>query len=226
MAKRKSKPSFNLEAELFKSDHFFIAGVDEVCRGCLAGPIVAGAVIFDNKYYKDPKFLKKLAIPALEREKRQFIDDSKKLTAEQRQRFVEIITKHALDIALGEVSAAEIDNIGIGAANILAFQRAIKNLKKCEFALIDGRNFRGFDMKYKTVEKGDSISISIAAASIIAKVYRDNLMASIDDSIYGFADNKGYGHKDHYEAIQKNGPSPHHRKSFIKNIWTNQESLF
>jgi len=226
MAAKKSKPSFELEEALYREGHFFIAGIDEVGRGSLAGPIVAGAVIFSKEYFSDKKLSNKLVIPALERTKRQFIDDSKKLTQEQREEFVKVIMEHALDTGIGEVSAAEIDLMGIGKANILAFKRAIDKLKNCDFALIDGRHFRGFDMNYKTVEKGDSKSISIAAASIIAKVYRDNLMKSIDDGIYDFADHKGYGNPDHIEAIRKNGPCPHHRRSFIRNIWTNQDSLF
>lgn len=225
MPTEKNKPSFKLETEIQSGGYFAIAGIDEVGRGALAGPIVAGAVIFSEEYYLDKKLSQKLVIPNSTK-KGQFINDSKKLTREQREEFVGVIMEQAFNTGIGEVSAAEIDTMGIGKANILAFRRAIDNLKKCDFALIDGRHFRGFDLKYKTVEKGDSISISIAAASIIAKVYRDNLMSSIDDSIYDFANHKGYGNPEHIESIQKNGPGPHHRKSFIRNIYTNQDSLF
>jgi len=225
MPTEKNKPSFKLETEIRSGGYFAIAGIDEVGRGALAGPIVAGAVIFSEEYYLDEKLSQKLVIPNSTK-KGQFINDSKKLTREQREEFVSVIMEQAFDTGIGEVSAAEIDIMGIGKANILAFRRAIDNLKKCDFALIDGRHFRGFDVAYKTVEKGDSISISIAAASIIAKVYRDNLMSSIDDSIYDFANYKGYGNPEHIESIQKNGPGPYHRKSFIRNIYTNQDSLF
>lgn len=188
-----------------------IAGVDEVGRGSIAGPIVAAAVVFNN--YE--KIIKKL----------RGINDSKVLSPTQRLEFDELIKKLAADFSIGIVEVQEIDKFGIGAANVIAFKRALDGLKKCNLALIDGRKFRGFEYEYICIEKGDSKSISIAAASIIAKVYRDALMQEIHDEIfrYDFASNKGYGSKAHYEAIKKYGPSGHHRKSFIKWYFEEQE---
>ena len=199
---KQPSPTFNFEKELSER-HGLIAGVDEVGRGALAGPIVAAAVIF-NKYEKITESLKG-------------INDSKKLSPTKRLNFDELIKRKAFDFGIGIVSADEIDHFGIGAANIIAFQRALKNIKKCDFVLIDGRKFRGFEYPYLCLEKGESKSISIAAASIIAKVYRDALMQEIHDEIfrYDFASNKGYGSARHFEALEKFGPSKFHRKTFL-----------
>lgn len=204
----------NFDEEKFYSDKFnTIAGIDEVGRGALAGPIVAGAVVF--KKYDDIINLLNL------------IKDSKVLNHKQRKECQKIIKKYALDIGIGIVKVSEIDYFGIGRANILAFDRAIKNMKKCDFALIDGRKFRGFEYPFKALIKGESKSISIAAASIIAKVYRDELMDKIHSEIkhYHFDSNKGYGSKIHIEAIKTFGPSKHHRKTFLKNIISNNIQL-
>lgn len=209
-----NEPNFKYELKCSKTN-FLIAGVDEVGRGALAGPIVAGAVIF-HEYENIIQELKE-------------VKDSKVLTHGKRMELDDLVKSKAHDFSIGVVSVEEIDHYGIGAANVTAFQRALKGLKKCDFALIDGRKFRGFDYKYLCLEKGESKSLSIAAASIIAKVYRDNLMEKLlKDDIYHFAENKGYGCKNHYEALEKYGPSIHHRKTFLKKFdnTKNQISLF
>lgn len=204
MKKTYSRPSFEIETKLRSEGYALIAGVDEVGRGALAGPIVAAAVVFDIE--KKFEGLRKIV-------------DSKIINKDDREDVEKIIRKEAISIGIGTVEVSEIDKFGIGAANILAFDRALQNIK-LDFVLIDGRNFRGFNHKFSCIEKGESKSISIAAASIIAKVYRDNLMDKLHiyNSIYGFNKHKGYGAKLHIEAIKKHGPSKHHRKSFLKNI--------
>lgn len=198
-------PNFNIETGLL-SQYSVIAGVDEVGRGSIAGPIVAAAVVF-KKY---DKVIKNLG----------GVNDSKKLTPLKRFELDRIIRAKAFDINIGIVEAEEIDKIGIGAANILAFKKALDGLKKCDMALIDGRQFHGFEYQFHCIEKGESKSISVAAASIIAKVYRDNIMEEIHEEIfrYDFASNKGYGSKHHFDAIAKYGLSRYHRKSFLKKV--------
>jgi len=197
-----TNPNFEYEKKYCLPDRI-VAGVDEVGRGALAGPIVAAAVVF--KKYDE-------IIQALEG-----VNDSKILSPTKRLKFDELIKSKAFDFSIGSVEAEEIDKFGIGCANIMAFDRALKGLKKCDFVLIDGRRFKGLDYKYLCLEKGESKSLSIAAASIIAKVYRDALMQEIHDEIfrYDFASNKGYGSAKHLEALEKFGPSKYHRKTFL-----------
>ena len=201
-------PTFENELKISSLGKKMIAGVDEVGRACLAGPIVAGAVIFDLD--NTEKLLR-----ALRRVKTR---DSKMLTATEREKASHYIKKTATAFGIGEVSSDEIDKFGIGAANILAFKRALDQIRGCDFALIDGRHFKGFDYDYRCIVKGDNISLSIAAASIIAKVYRDDLMKKLaeDHNKYGWAKNKGYGTRAHYDALLKHGPTQHHRKTFLK----------
>jgi len=210
-----TEPNFALEISFLK-DYPAIAGLDEVGRGAIAGPIVAGAVVFRD-YSAIKKSLKG-------------INDSKKLSPLKRIELDRVIRNCALDTSIGMAESWEIDLFGIGAANILVFKRALDGLKKCDLAIIDGRKFRGLNYKFKCFEKGDSRSISVAAASIIAKVYRDGLMEEIHEKIfrYDFASNKGYGSKRHYEALQKYGPCPFHRKSFLKKFhdFIDQKQLF
>jgi len=198
-------PNFEIETGLLKQ-YSIIAGVDEVGRGSIAGPIVAAAVVF-KKY---DRIIDKLSE----------VNDSKKLTPLKRFELDRVIRNNASDLGIGVVEADEIDRIGIGAANILAFKKAIDGLKKCDLALIDGRQFHGFEYQFHCIEKGESKSISVAAASIIAKVYRDNIMEDIHEEIfrYDFASNKGYGSKHHFEAIEKYGLSHYHRKTFLKKV--------
>ena len=211
-------PTFEYELEIAGGDDLIIAGVDEVGRGALAGPIVAAAVVFDYKIASDLYRSRQITR----------ISDSKLLTRTQREAADKIIRKRASEIAIGQVEVPEIDKFGIGAANVLAFKRALDGLSKCDFVLIDGRRFRGFEYGYRCLIKGDSKSISIAAASIIAKVFRDSLMAKLhkEFEIYNFAKNFGYGTKYHIETIKKHGPSSHHRKSFLKKISNSNHRLF
>lgn len=199
----KKTPTFEFERELKAQGYKIIAGVDEVGRGCLAGPIVVAAVVFSD--YEKVKPLKK-------------INDSKVLTKKQREELSKIVLNKASHFAYGEVTVEEIDKFGIGAANVMAFKRALDKINQCDFALIDGRKFRGFEYKYRCLEKGESKSISIAAASIIAKVYRDSLMQKLHKEIpeYGFETNMGYASDSHCEALRKLGPSLHHRRDFIR----------
>lgn len=207
------KPNFNFEIE-FSKQYGVVAGVDEVGRGALAGPIVASAVVFSN-YSKIKKSIGK-------------IRDSKILTPPEREVLDKIIRSEAADFAIGEVSVEEIDKFGIGAANVMAFKRALDGLKKCDFALIDGRRFHGLDRQFVCLEKGESKSISIAAASIIAKVYRDHLMSELKivNNLYDFSSNKGYGCKKHFEDLEKYGLSEYHRKSFLNCMEKESQTLF
>jgi len=213
---KRTNPNFENEQKHDGDGNKAIAGVDEVGRGSLAGPIVAAAVVF-KKY-------EKVVLDLAE------VNDSKILSPVKRLELDELIKTKASDFSIGIVEASEIDRYGIGSANVMAFQRALNGLKKCDFVLIDGRRFRGLDYQYMCLEKGESKSISIAAASIIAKVYRDALMQEIHDEVfrYDFASNKGYGSKSHMQALEKFGPSKYHRKSFLKklNEQAGQSSLF
>ena len=207
--KGNAMPSFDVEKDLIDQGYSLVAGVDEAGRGALAGPILSVAVIFDLKSRIKPGII-----------------DSKKLDAKKRAELSEYILSNCLDRGIGEVSNTEIDKIGIGAANILSFSRALSNLQKVDFALIDGRSFRGFDYKYQCLVRGESKSISIAAASIVAKVYRDKIMTDLCDGKYQFAKNKGYGTQNHIELLKTHGPSEYHRRSFIENILDNRSELF
>lgn len=205
------KPSFKLEKEYISLGYDIVAGVDEVGRGSIAGPLLAGAAILDSS-----KKFKGLA----------HITDSKKLTAKNREELSELIKSKALDYAFGWVNVKEIDTIGVGAANILAFQRALAGLKKFDLALIDGRNFRGFDAEYRCIVRGEVVSYSIASASILAKVERDKYMSKLDGcDIYGYASNAGYGSGAHWKALEKHGISDHHRKSFVSKYLEQEKNL-
>ncbi len=185
-----------------------IAGVDEAGRGPWAGPVVAGAVVFLNREI-NPYLLKSL-------------NDSKKLSAKKREELYNLLIEESkkknLCYAIGEASAAEIDEINILQATFNAMRRAVKNLTvKPDIALIDGNQTPiPFDCKTKTVVKGDEISFSISAASIMAKVYRDNLMKKLALKYpqYAFEKNAGYGTKAHIEALKQYGITKEHRKSY------------
>lgn len=176
-----------------------IAGVDEVGRGPLAGPVMAAAVILPPG----------MQIPG--------IDDSKKLSPLKREILFDVITAEALAIGTGTVEPEIIDSINILQATRLAMLNAVRQLSPPpDFLLIDGITPINTTISQKTVKKGDSLSLSIAAASIIAKVTRDRLMTEMDRLYpgYGFAGHKGYGSALHLEAIRKLGPSPIHRLTF------------
>lgn len=177
----------------------YIAGIDEAGRGPLAGPVVAAAVVLSEDF----------ELPGL--------TDSKKLTEKQRNRFYPQIHQQATAVGVGVASVAEIDRINILQATLLAMQRAIFRLPKTpDHLLIDGITPIPLKISQQTLIKGDSRSLSIAAASVIAKVVRDRIMYSFARNLpeYGFAKHKGYGTKLHRQAIAEFGPSYLHRKTF------------
>lgn len=181
-----------------------ICGVDEAGRGPLAGPVCAAAVILPPH----------LQIPGL--------TDSKKLTDKKRRELFPVIQEQAIAYGIGFASEREIDEINILQATFLAMERALDGLTaKPELVLIDGNREKDFGLPVKTVVKGDSLSANIAAASVLAKVSRDDLMLKMEAEYpgYGFAIHKGYGTKAHYEALTKYGPCPIHRRSFLKKFY-------
>jgi len=182
------------------SGYQYICGIDEVGRGPFAGPVVAGAVILP----KDCDIL--------------YINDSKKLSPKKREEVNGLILEKALAWAVGIVDNTVIDEINILQATYEAMRRALKDLSiRPDILLNDAVTIPGVDIKQVPIIKGDAKSISIGAASIVAKVYRDNLMREYDEKYpgYGFATNMGYGTKEHIAALKKMGPTPIHRKSFI-----------
>ena len=181
-----------------------ICGVDEAGRGPLAGPVCAAAVILPEH----------LEIPGL--------TDSKKLSDKKRRELFPIIQEQAVAYGIGLASEAEIDEINILQATFLAMRRALDQLPvRPEIALIDGNRETDFGLPVKTVVKGDSLSANIAAASVLAKVTRDNFMVEMAETYpqYGFEIHKGYGTKAHYEALRQYGPCPIHRKTFLKKFY-------
>ena len=181
-----------------------ICGVDEAGRGPLAGPVCAAAVIL-------PKHLQ---IPGL--------TDSKKLSDKKRRELFPVIQQQAIAYGIGLASEQEIDEINILTATFLAMGRALSQLSvRPEIALIDGNRETDFGLPVKTVVKGDSRSANIAAASVLAKVTRDDIMVELAKQYpeYGFEIHKGYGTKAHYEALRTYGPCPIHRKSFLKKFY-------
>ena len=181
-----------------------ICGVDEAGRGPLAGPVCAAAVILPEH----------LQIPGL--------NDSKKLTDKKRRELFPIIQEQAVAWGIGLASETEIDEINILQVTFLAMRRALEQLNaRPEIALIDGNRETDFGLPVKTVVKGDSLSANIAAASVLAKVTRDNIMTEMANQYpeYGFEIHKGYGTKAHYEALRTYGPCPIHRKTFLKKFY-------
>ena len=181
----------------------YICGIDEVGRGPLAGPVVAAAVILP----KDAEIL--------------YLNDSKKLSAKRREELYDEIQEKAIAIGIGMAGPARIDEINILQATYEAMREAISKLAvKPQILLNDAVTIPKIEIPQVPIIKGDAKSVSIAAASIIAKVTRDRLMAEYDKIMpeYGFASHKGYGSKSHIEAIRQYGPSPIHRATFIKNF--------
>lgn len=198
---------WEIENTYYSDTVTYICGVDEAGRGPLAGPVCAAAVILPRD----------LEIPGL--------TDSKKLTDKKRRELFPIIKEQAIAYGIGFASEQEIDEINILQATFLAMQRAIDQLEgKADMALIDGNRQKDFGLPAVTVVKGDSLSASIAAASVLAKVTRDDLMLEMAETYpdYGFEIHKGYGTKAHYEALRKHGASPIHRQSFLKKFYENQ----
>ena len=195
---------WEIENSLYAEGYKMICGVDEAGRGPLAGPVCAAAVILP----------KGLELPGL--------NDSKKLTDKKRRELFPIIKEQAVAYGIGLASQEEIDEINILQATYLAMERAIAQLDgKADFALIDGNRSKDFGLPVRTVVKGDSLSASIAAASVLAKVTRDDIMLEMAKEYpeYGFEVHKGYGTKAHYEALRNHGHSPIHRMSFLKKFY-------
>ena len=198
---------WEIENSLYSEDIRVICGVDEAGRGPLAGPVCAAAVILP----------KGLEIPGL--------TDSKKLTDKKRRELFPVIQEQAIAWGIGFATEQEIDEINILQATFLAMQRALDQLTvKPDLALIDGNREKDFGIPVKTVVKGDSLSANIAAASVLAKVTRDDLMVEMAETYpgYGFEIHKGYGTKAHYAALREHGASPIHRMTFLKKFYGNQ----
>ena len=192
---------YTLEQELLSQGFQAICGVDEAGRGPLCGPVVAAACILPLGF----------ELPEL--------NDSKKLTAKKREKLFDIICESAIAYCIAEASVEEIDRLNILEADLLAMRRAIAGLSvKADVALIDGNVARDFPIPAKAVIHGDAISPSIAAASILAKVTRDRQCEELDRAYpqYGIAKHKGYGTKQHMQALREFGPAPIHRKQFIR----------
>lgn len=195
---------WQIEEQMFAEGYRIVCGIDEAGRGPLAGPVCAAAVILPPH----------LEIPGL--------NDSKKLTDKRRRELFPIIQEQALAYGIGFASHEEIDDINILQATFLAMERALSQLKvQPDLALIDGNREKDFGVPVRTVVKGDSLSANIAAASVLAKVSRDELMEQLAREYpqYSFEIHKGYGTKAHYEALRQYGPSPIHRMSFLKKFY-------
>lgn len=201
-------PSFQYEQRYWQQDMLLVAGVDEVGMGALAGPVCAAAVIFRREAL--PSFTNLPNIPN--------IRDSKTLTANQRMEAAEWIKEYAIAWAVGAATVEEINNLNIRKASYLAMRRAVDVLSpKPNLLLIDGMPASPHStIPAVNIVDGDALSISIAAASILAKVHRDQLMTALDKEFpqYGFATHKGYGTKVHLTALHVHGASPHHRIAY------------
>ena len=198
------KNMWQIEEGLYQQGIQVICGVDEAGRGPLAGPVCAAAVILPPH----------LEIPGL--------DDSKKLTDKRRRELFPIIQEQAIAYGIGLASHEEIDEINILQATYLAMERALAQLNvRPDHVLIDGNRAKEFGLPVTTVVKGDSLSANIAAASVLAKVTRDELMEKLaqDYPQYQFEVHKGYGTKAHYAALTEHGPSPIHRMTFLKKFY-------
>ena len=198
--KPKTEIGTEFENQAISEGFRFIAGVDEVGRGCLAGAVVAAACILD-----------------LSKSLPEFLNDSKKLSEKKRRQIDKEIRQSAIAFSIAQVEAEEIDEINILQATKKAMRLAIENLApKADYLLIDALELREISLPQKAIIKGDAISASIAAASILAQTYRDNLMCKLAETYpeYGFEKHVGYGTKAHFEAIKKHGACPLHRKTF------------
>lgn len=214
LVKRARKCLFDLEKEkerMFEmfsferkyAEYEYICGVDEVGCGPLAGPVVSAAVILP----KDCDIL--------------YLNDSKKLSENKREEIFDEIMEKAVSVGIGFATPERIDEINIRQADFEAMRMALSKLSiEPDFIMVDGYPIGGIDKKQISIVKGDAKSASIAAASIVAKVTRDRLMSEYDTVFpgYGFASNKGYGSAEHIKAIKEMGPTPIHRKTFIKNF--------
>lgn len=196
--RKRIRKMLRYERNLWNEGKKYVAGLDEAGRGPLAGPVVAAAVVF----YENPQI--------------SMINDSKKLTEEVREYLFDLILNETL-CGIGAAEVGEIDRINIYQASFLAMDRALENLNtQPEHLLVDGRAFPRNDIPFTTIVKGDSLSYSVAAASILAKVTRDRMMREYDQEFpqYGFANHKGYATREHLDAIEEFGYCPIHRRSF------------
>lgn len=193
-------PDLSFERRHWDAGRRVVVGLDEAGRGCLAGPVVAAAVILPRDAH----------LPGL--------DDSKKLSAEAREALLPVIQREALAVGVGQCSPAEVDDLNVLWAAMEAMRRAAASLPlAADVFLVDGnREVPDAPCPQETVIKGDTLSLSIAAASVVAKVTRDRIMVELDAAfpVYGWAGHKGYPTAAHYAALAVHGPSPHHRRSF------------
>ena len=192
---------YTIENQLHEEGYAIVCGIDEAGRGPLCGPVFAAACILPDG----------LVLEGL--------NDSKKLTPKKRDKLFDLICENAIAYCIASASVEEIDELNILEADLLAMRRAIDGLSvKADFALIDGNIARGFQIPARAIIGGDAKSPSIAAASILAKVARDRDCITLDTQYpqYGIAKHKGYGTKQHMDALRTYGPSPIHRKQFIR----------
>ncbi len=192
------------EKEALAKGYKSVCGVDEAGRGPLAGPVCAAAVILPEGVIIDG------------------VNDSKKLSEKKRESLFDVIREQALSYSIAYATVDEIEEINILNATMLAMRRAINGLEiKADYAMIDGNKIPPIDIDAECIVKGDAKSMSIACASILAKVSRDRLLYKYAEEypMYGFDKHKGYGTKVHREAILKYGPCPYHRKSFLKKLY-------
>jgi ribonuclease HII len=195
-------PQLDFERSLWQQGRFRVAGVDEVGLGCLAGPIVAAAVVI-------PAYCEPI----------EGVRDSKQMSAKQRLRLFEVVRSQALAIGVGMATVAEVDQVNVLQASYLAMNRAIARVRSVDHALIDGRAIkpgRIHDVEFTTIVDGDAKSYAIACASVIAKVRRDRLMQRLAKRYpgYGWEKNVGYGTKQHREGMMALGLTPWHRRSY------------
>lgn len=205
-------PSFELERKFYSQGFSLVAGIDEAGRGPLAGPVVAGAVIFPASLFSSTHHNGQSDHSWLS-----VVDDSKVLTHRQRLEALEHIREHALSLGVGMATAQEIDSYGIVPATKKAMQRALESLDVSpSYLLIDHVQLTTPGLPYFSLPRGDSVSYSIAAASIVAKVTRDRIMAEADAVYpgYGFASHKGYATAEHRRRLSQLGPCPIHRRTF------------
>lgn len=194
-------PDYSIENELHEKGYEYVCGVDEAGRGPLCGPVFAAACILPDGLVIDG------------------LNDSKKLTEKKREALFDVICENAVAYCIASADVEEIDELNILEADLLAMRRAIDGLsQKADFAIIDGNVARDFQIPAAPVIKGDAKSMSIAAASVLAKVSRDRICVELDREYpqYGIAKHKGYGTREHMDALKKYGPSPIHRKKFIR----------
>ena len=202
-----SVPDLSFEIDVYRQGFTHIAGIDEAGRGCLAGPVVAAAVIFHAGYFIDG------------------VDDSKKLSHARREYLFEIIRVNAISIGVGIVDNKEIDKINIYNATINAMKMAVEDLAiHPDYLLIDAVPVKDLPIPQLPIIKGDTLSFTIASASIVAKVTRDRLMAGHHLSFpnYNFKAHKGYGTREHIERLRQFGPCSIHRSTFLRKIFMNR----